>query len=370
MISRRIAVGVVGASTRGRWGGRAHLPVFSQLPETEVVAICTAHRETAEEAARQFGVAHVFTNPIDMLHAANLDLVSICVRGELHHSIAMEAIRAKKHVFCEWPLAVGSAQGQEMAQLAEENRVKTCVGLQARCSPDILHLKDVIANGLIGKPLVFSMSYLQPMALAGRTTSMLYLMKQDGGGSDLLIAMGHSLDILEFTLGPVVALCGRTATQVKRAVLKDTGIAVDVTSADNVVAALELENGLVGCVQTSRTVRPSEGWRFLVAGTEGKLIATSPAMPQMSRIDIKLYGRRSETPETLVAPESYRWVSELPMDHPGFNTAQLVRRFVQGIQADQKVTPDFAHGVRLHKLLEGVEASPANGWVQVGQLAV
>ena len=366
MAGQTLKVGIIGGSIKGRWGGRVHVPVFQALPETEVVALCTGHEETAKEAAEHFGVPHAFSDYHEMVQLEEIDIVSISVQAGLHHPMAMAALQAGKHLFCEWPLAVDSHQAIEMHSLAREKRLRHSVGLQARCSPEVMYLKEIIQDGYVGTPLVFNMSHLDSPALRPRTSAEMYHMKREGGGSELLIGVGHTLDLLQEVLGDITALSGKTDTLVRRQVLTDTGEDVEVTSIDNVAVVAELKSGAMGIIQNSRTTQqPSEGWRLLISGTEGKLIVTSPRYPMLSLVQIVGTRKGSTEPETLLAPDRLKWVSEVPYDDTSFNTAQLVRRFVQGIHQGEDVTPNFEHGIRLHKLLEAVEASRSKGWVTI-----
>lgn len=364
MAQPKVRVGVVGASIRGRWGGRVHLPVFQGLPETEVVALCTARQETATEAAQRFGVPHAFTDYRQMVQMDEVDLVSISVQGRLHHPIALAALNAGKHVLCEWPLAVDSAQAREMCSLAQEKKLGHCLGLQIRCSPEVLYLKRLVEEGYIGKPLTFNTYYLWSDSLQNRTSDMLYLLKKEGGGSNLLIAAGHVIDLLQQVLGEIAALCGKTDTLADRQVFTDTGEEVEVTSIDNVALVAELKNGAMGVIQTSRTVYPAEAWRLVVSGTQGKLVAASPVMPQLHSVQIT-GSRKGSSPQALSPPGELCWVDEFPRDDEPFNTAQLVRRFIQAMSRGEEVSPNFHDGVQLHQVLEAIEASRTRGWVGV-----
>ena len=62
----------------------------------------------------------------------------------LHKQLAIPALKAKKDVFVEWPLANGLQEAEELAALAKKQDVKTVVGLQARLAPSILKVSLTI----------------------------------------------------------------------------------------------------------------------------------------------------------------------------------------------------------------------------------
>src|SRR5919202_3365157 len=153
MGQERIRLGIIGANMRYGWGTRAHLPALARLPDYEVVAVCTAHRETAEETAKQFGVPLAFHDHHEMLRHPDIDAVAVVVRVPLHHRLTMDALRAGKHVLTEWPLGANLSEAQEMADLARAQGVHTMVGLQGRLAPAFLRLKELIEEGYVGEVL-------------------------------------------------------------------------------------------------------------------------------------------------------------------------------------------------------------------------
>ena len=90
---------------------------------------------------------------MEMLEKADLDVVAVVVRVPIHHQLAMDVLRAGKHVYTEWPLGANLQEAQEMADLARENGVLSMVGLQSRVAPVFLTLRDLIADGYVGDVL-------------------------------------------------------------------------------------------------------------------------------------------------------------------------------------------------------------------------
>src|SRR4030095_16669017 len=116
MTRDRIRVGIVGANMsaadplRHSWGARAHLPALAALPEYEVVAVCTNHVDTARQTAGHFGIPLAFDDVAAMVEHPELDVVDVCIGAASHHAVALRALRAGKHVVCEWPLGANLAE--------------------------------------------------------------------------------------------------------------------------------------------------------------------------------------------------------------------------------------------------------------------
>ena len=103
MLSDKIRVGIIGANPNYGWAGRAHFPALLNLPQYQVVALCTSRSETAEEAAKHFGVPLAFHDYHEMINPPDVDLVSVSVRVPWHHAMVLAALEAGKHVLCDKP---------------------------------------------------------------------------------------------------------------------------------------------------------------------------------------------------------------------------------------------------------------------------
>ena len=73
------------------------------------------------------------------------------LRVPRHYEPTMASLRAGKHTFTEWPLGRTAAEAIEMAEVARQRGVKTAVGLQARANPAIVHLRNLVADGYVGR---------------------------------------------------------------------------------------------------------------------------------------------------------------------------------------------------------------------------
>src|SRR4051794_8369964 len=223
MAANRIRVGIIGASARGSWGTRAHLPALQALPEYEVTAVCTTRQETADETAKQFGIPHAFADPRQLAQHPDVDVVTVCARVPTHHGLVMAALDAGKHVFCEWPLGRDTAQAEEMRALAERKGVRHIVGLHARADSTLNYVKDLIAQGYIGRVLSCTMVASGSGWDGTFTRSSAYLADRANGATFLSIPGGHSIDALCYCLGEFRELSATLATQRKQATVTETG---------------------------------------------------------------------------------------------------------------------------------------------------
>ena len=148
-----IRVGVVGASPPG-FGDRAHLPAVRSAPGLILEAVCTTREETARAAAEKWGARKWYAGVEALCSDPDVDVVTVAVRPRLHHPLTMAALRAGKPVFCEWPLALNTAEALEMSSEAERRGIRTAVGLQGRFAPAVAWARKLVAEGAVGKPSV------------------------------------------------------------------------------------------------------------------------------------------------------------------------------------------------------------------------
>ena len=144
----RVRVGMIGTSW---WADQMHLPAVASHPRARLTAICGRSRERAEELARTYGIANVFTDYSDLISSGQVDAVIIAVPDDLHYPIAMAALDAGLHVLCEKPLAFTLEQARAMLAKAESARVRHMTYFTYRWMPHFRYLRQLVEEGYIGR---------------------------------------------------------------------------------------------------------------------------------------------------------------------------------------------------------------------------
>jgi len=347
MAEAKIRVGVIGANARYGWGMRAHLPALLSLPEYELTAVCTAHPETAEESAKQYGARLAFHDYQQMVMHPEIDLVSVAVKVPMHYGMVMAALGAGKHVYCEWPLGANLEEAEEMAALA-----KTKGGHQ-----------ELLSENYLGEVLACNMTMFLP-GLLQRGLDRAWMADRDQGANTLTIATGHAIDVLCFCVGEFQEVLSQVATQVPEWNTSEPGEQVKVTAADNVLVSGVLTNGAVASVHVSTVPWHGSGWRMEVYGREGSIVASSREMVQYAQIQLQGAKGQDSSLAELPIPERLTWIpGEVPPGAP-FNVAQMFRKLGQGIREGTTVEPDFDLAVERHKLLDLIQRSSDQGMKQ------
>ncbi|PIU59073.1 hypothetical protein COS86_06155 [Candidatus Bathyarchaeota archaeon CG07_land_8_20_14_0_80_47_9] len=143
---RKLGVAVIGT---GFWG-KNHARVYTELAETDLIAICDIDAERARSVAKQFGVKS-YVNTGSMLKNKDIEAVSICSWSTSLAKEALKALKAGKHVLVEKPMAANSKQAQKLLQTAEKEALHLTVGFLMRFIPGLQHIERAVKDRTIGE---------------------------------------------------------------------------------------------------------------------------------------------------------------------------------------------------------------------------
>src|SRR5256885_10587987 len=150
-MAEKLRLGLIGASVRGTWSSRSHLPALQASADVELAAVCTTRADSADAARQAYGARLAFDDWRRMVASPEIDAVAVVVRVPSHYEPAKAALEAGKHVYCEWPLGQTTAEAEELAALAKAKGLATAVGLQARVNPAVMYMREQVAAGSIGE---------------------------------------------------------------------------------------------------------------------------------------------------------------------------------------------------------------------------
>src|SRR5438067_578466 len=157
----KIRLGLIGASVKGTWSARSHLPALQASSEVTLTAVCTTRADSAEAARQAYGARLAFDDWRRMVASPEIDAVAVVVRVPSHYEPTKAALEAGKHVYCEWPLGRTTAEAVELTALAKAKGLVTAVGLQARVNPTLVHMREQAEAGFIGELLAVHISLMR-----------------------------------------------------------------------------------------------------------------------------------------------------------------------------------------------------------------
>ena len=141
-----IKVGVIGAG----WMVKYHAAGFRKAG-AEIVAVADPAPGAADKAAEEWGIPKTFDSVDKMLaEAPELDAVSIIVPNKFHAPLALQCLRAGKHVFCEKPPGLNASEVGEMVEVAKETGKKLMFNFNNRARPESQAMKGYVDDGTVG----------------------------------------------------------------------------------------------------------------------------------------------------------------------------------------------------------------------------
>jgi predicted dehydrogenase len=357
-----VRIGVVGAAPYG-FGARAHIPGILAASGLELIAVATAHDETARAAAALWNVPRWYGSIDALLECDDIEAVTIAVRPRLHHRLTMAALEAGKAVYCEWPLALNTPDAVELAAAAAGRGLTSAVGLQGRWQPEMRYLRDLVAAGRIGRPLSFDIGQALDRFEVPESRSWLHSEEEASGA--LFVASAHVIDAVRFVLGEVESLSGLRAALLREDAYADTGNPFTWEASDTVRYVARLESGVVGSLAVSNITSPPLGFVFRIFGDGGRLEAMAPGYYQFT--PMRLAGASTgREPSRIRLPERYRSDIDLEEGHAGANVGSAIAAFGAAHRSGERFRPDFADGVGLHRIIDAVVQSSDEGtWATV-----
>ncbi|MDX2186950.1 MAG: Gfo/Idh/MocA family oxidoreductase [Opitutaceae bacterium] len=194
-------VGIIGAGGMMKY----HLAGF-RAAGAEVVAVADMNSAAAAAAAAREKIPQNFGSISDLLKIPELDAVSIIVPNKFHAPLALEALRAGKHVFCEKPPALTAVEAQEMADTAKKAGLTLMFNFNNRARPEAFAMKQYLDSGVAGQINSCQTKWIRRAGIPGFggwfTTKAL-----SGGGP--LIDLLHMIDLGLYFMGypePAVVL--------------------------------------------------------------------------------------------------------------------------------------------------------------------
>jgi predicted dehydrogenase len=190
-------VGIIGTGI-----GTVHNQGYQNLPGVNVVAIVDVDPERAKRTAEEWGVPQALTNHEDLLNVKGLDAVSVCTPNSLHASVAIDALKAGKHVICEKPMAAQLDQAEALAVEADAATARGQVfmmGLNNRYRGDTQLLKQYIDAGDLGDLYLGKCGWVRRSGIPGM--GGWFTNKELSGGGPLIDIGVHALDLCWWLMG-------------------------------------------------------------------------------------------------------------------------------------------------------------------------
>lgn len=374
-----IGIGLIGTGFMGKCHALAFnavAPTFETTLRPRLVAIADLSADTAQRFARSFGFERATTQWRDLVNDPEIGLVAITTPNAAHKEMALAAIAAGKHVYCEKPLALNATDAKELALAAAAAGVKTAVGYNYLKNPANLLAREMIAAGEIGQVIHFrgihNEDYMSNPAVphSWRCTSAL-------AGAGALGDIGsHILSLALFLIGPIEAVCAQSQIVIpERPDPATPGRMLPVDNDDQTHAMLRFAGGAIGTVECSRVaVGRKMHLAYEITGTKGTIVMDQERMNEIKLFTQDDQNRLGGFRRILIGPDhpEYAPFCPAPGHGLGFNDLKTieVKHLLEAIDGHRAhAYPDFQIGYDIERIMDAILASTRrDGWVGVDSI--
>jgi predicted dehydrogenase len=364
--------------------GRVHVEGIRRLGNVEVYAIGVGPEDDAARLGAELHVDKVSQDYRALLTDPAIDAVHVCTPNALHFPIVKAALEAGKHVVCEKPLAMSTAEAREMVQLARATKLRNCTFHNLRYYPMVQQARRMCEAGDLGDILIVQGTYSQDWLLYDTDWNWRLVSAENGASRCLADIGSHWCDGVEHVTGlRISSVCADLQTFYKTRKRPKKAVASFGTAAAGETEDVPINTEDFGAVMFRMGER-----------TRGSFTASQVSAGRKNNFRFEIYGSKAsvtwdgERPDelwighrdgpnqiqikdpSLMLPAA-RSYADLPGGHSeGYDDTfkQVFRRFYHSIE-DPSATPEypqFTDGLRQLTILEAeLASSQRRAWVDV-----
>lgn len=231
-----------------------YIPQMRGIPEAELVAVCDIIPERAQKYAEQFGVPNWYASIDELLEKGDFEILMNTTSIPSHHEINMKALKAGKHLYSQKPIGLTVAEVTEQIEAAQAAKVKFSASPIHMIRPDILKVKKMIEDGVIGKVSMVrcTVSHGGPDYFQYRDADCSWFYEPGAGA---LYDMGvHGIAMVTGIMGPAKEVgCMAACSEPERTIRSGRFDGKKIESnkmPDNYLITLDWGDGAIGIIDT------------------------------------------------------------------------------------------------------------------------
>jgi len=357
MTQQTIRVGFIGLNPDSHWAATAHLPALQALGDKySVVAVANSSLESSQRTAAALNLPHAFASAEELVQSDQVDLVVVTVKVPYHLELVSAALKAGKHVYCEWPLGNGLEEARQLTALAKQQGVVAVSGTQARTALEIEHVAKLIADGYVGKVLSSTLIGSGGNWSGETIEEYYYLFEEKNGANMQSIPLAHTLAAVKDVLGDFAQLDAKFVSNFETVHVTDANETRPKSVPDQIMVQGQLESGAAISVHYRGGVSRGTNLLWEINGTEGDIQITGDlGHAQMIQLTVKGANGEDKQLEPLM-PEKDLYTG-FPEFAAARNIAVIYDRLYNDIQNGTNTAPTFEQAVRLHEIVDAIEKS-------------
>ena len=358
-------VGLIGSGFMGKTHALAWRNVKAVMGSSQEIglhSLCDMPADQAQAMAGQFGFANATSDWHAMVADPAIDVVSITTPNRMHKDMALAAIEAGKHVWCEKPMALTLDEARVMEAAAKARGVTTMVGYNYIHNPAFRHAQRLIADDVIGRVVHFR-GWVDEDYQADPDLPWTWRARIADAGLGTLGDLGCHLVSMAYGLcGPIDSLIAEMQTVHDTRPLPDGTGRATVENEDTATALVRFASGVHGSIATSRSAwgrKNKLAWE--VHGTKGMICFEQERMNEL-----QLY-----TNDGPKAQQGFRTILSGPEHAPfgnfcpapghqlGFGDLKIIEAaaLLHAIETGQPAHPDFNAALEFEKVIHAIATS-------------
>ncbi len=231
---------------------RRVIPAIQAEPRSRLYGLVT--RDPAKAASYN---TRVWSTLKEALADPEVQAVYVGTPVFLHAPLTIQSLRASQHVICEKPMAMNEAEARTMLQAAEQSGKTFGVAYYRRCYPKVQRAKELLAAGVIGKPVVAE--FTNHMWFDGTGSRSWLVDPAKAGGGPLFDIASHRIDVLNFLFGQPQRVAGQLSNVVHHYAVED-----------NATVMIEYAGGVRGIVDVRWHSKVNRD-ECRIRGTDGEM---------------------------------------------------------------------------------------------------
>ncbi len=368
---RTIGVGLIGTGYMGKchalaWTG-VHA-VFDDTPIVRRVMLCEVEEGLARRRADEFGFEASTDDWRELIADPGVEVVSITTPNALHAQMAIAALEAGKHVWCEKPMAPSLDESERMAAAAHAAGQVAILGYNYIQSPAARYIGALLNSGAIG-PLNHFRLEMDEDYLADAEAPFSWRSQASSGYGALDDFVVHPLSLITTLIGAPIEVFGEMSKPYQDR--PDGGGRRPVETCDIATALIRMADGVTGTIQANRCAWGRKGrLQLQVFGARGAIVFDQE---RFNEVGIYLAEGPPEAQgfrQILMGPAHppYERFIVAPGHQMGFNDLKIIEahEFLNRILGRSALTIDFDAGLAIERTVHAIARSSREGrWVSV-----
>ena len=371
----RIGAGLIGTGFMGKCHAMAYgavKAVFGDVPSIDKVMLCDVDAAHAKKTAGEYGFAAATAQWRDLLGNPAIQLISITSPNGLHREMAVAALEAGKHVWCEKPMALNLADAEAMTAAAKASGKATALGYGYLRNPALQYARKLICDGAIGEVFDFRGSVDEDYMADPQLPWSWRLTAKDAGLGTLGDLTVHLISLAQELMGDIASLCAMVDVVHQTRPVPGTARMAQVENDDIAHALVRFHTGARGVLSSSRVAHGRKnGLKIEVHGSKGMLWLDNERMNELNLYIAEGPPEQRGFRRILSGPHhpTYGKLCPAPGHGLGFNELKVIElaELLKAIQGRPGEAVDFVRGLTIERVIHGFAASAKQGgWIALG----